>query len=227
MSESKKFLEHFINYYNNLFTTNENDELKFKNFDDYVNFLDFYGLINTNKDNYSKINFFKENVNQLVSLPKNDENSIWLIDNICKLKNIFSQIQTDHILPDQGHYMYKNYEFKQGISVSAYLMNFLEKIENSETEKFCKFGEECKRCNPIHFQKFYHPRTLKTSNSPKTLKIMKTTSKMNRYNPYKNGGKKTKKKHKKAKKRTLRKNNISKKIKNKKNKKNKKSKKRR
>ena len=204
MSESKKFLEKFINTYDNLFLNNEKEnQLIFKNYDDYIDFLNYYGLINTSKENYKNINFFIENVNNLLLLPKNDENSVWLKDNICKMKNIFSQIQTDHTVPYQGHYMYKNYEFKQGISATAYIMLFLEKIEKTLFEKSCKFGQECKRCNSIHFQQFYHPRTLKTSNSPKTLKIMKTTSKMNRYNPYKNGGKKTKKNSKKSYKRRV------------------------
>mgnify|MGYP001177061801 CR=1 FL=1 len=193
MSESKKYLENFLYNYNNLFDKTADGQLILKNYDNYVDFLSNYGLINTNKDNYTKINFFKENVNELLLLPKNDKNSIWLLDNICKIKNVFTQIQTDHTVPDQGHYMYKNYEFKQGISGSGYLMHFLEKIENTENDKFCKFGEECKRCNPIHFKQFYHPRTLKSTNSPKTLKINKTTSKINRFNPYKNGGKNTRK----------------------------------
>ena len=190
MSVSIKNLETFINDYNNLFIINRDGELKFKNFDDFKIFLDKYGLINTSKDNYKKINFFKDNVNNLLSLPKNDKNSIWLLDNICKIIAIFSQIQTDHIVPDEGHYMYKNNEFKVGISASAYLMFFLQKIENSQTEKMCKFGEECKRCNPIHFEQFYHPRT----NSSKTLKTTTHTSRNSRkYNPFKNGGKKTRK----------------------------------
>ena len=193
MSESKKYLENFLYSYNNLFEKTDDGDLIFKDNNDYVDFLNNYGLINTSKDNYNKINFFKENVNKLLSLPKNDKNSIWLIDNICKIKTVFAQIQTDLTVPDQGHYMYKNYEYKQGISASAYLMLFLVKIKNNETEKLCKFGEECKRCNPIHFKEFYHPRNSKLPNSQKTLKIQKTISRNDSYHPFKKGGKKTKK----------------------------------
>ena len=167
MSESKIYLEKFINDYNNLFIKNENGELIIKNYDDYVNFLNYYGLINTNKDNYKKINFFKENVNELLSLPKNNANSIWLLHNLDEIIAIFSQIQTDHTVPDQGHYIYKNYEFKQGISASGYLMHFLQKIQNTKDKKI---------------RKFYNSHSVNKSKSPRTER--------KRFKPY--GGKKNK-----------------------------------
>ena len=139
MSKSKIYLEKFINDYNNLFIKNENGELIIKNYDDYVNFLNYYGLINTNKDNYKKINIFKENVNELLSLPKNNANSIWLLDNLDKITEIFTQIQSNEItIPEQGHYLYKNSEFKSGISASGYLMHFLQKIQNTKDKKIIK-----------------------------------------------------------------------------------------
>ena len=204
MSESKIYLEKFINDYNNLFIKNENGELIFKDYNDYIDFLNNYGLINTNKDNYKKINFFKENVNELLSLPKNNTNSIWFLDNICKIITIFNQIQTDHIVPDEGHYMYRDSVLQQKVSSSYHLAFFLTKKETNLTEKLCKFGEECKRCNPIHFEQFYHPRNLKVTNSSKTLKTKKTSSRNNRkYDPFKKGGKKTKKYSKNPSKRTV------------------------
>ena len=169
MSESKIYLETFMNNYYN----------SYQDISSYTEFLKEYGLINTNKDNYKKINFFIKNCNNLLLLSKNDNNRLWFLENLCNLSSIFSQIQTDNLFPNEGFYMYKNYEFKNGISAPGYLLFFINKISDSEV---CKFGEHCNRCNPSHFKDFFHPRT---------LKIKKPTIKTNRFEPYtKRGGKK-------------------------------------
>ena len=188
MNESKIYLEKFIDDYNKLFKKTDNGELEIKNYNHFADFLNNYGLINTNKKNYKKINFFKQNVKNLLSLPTNDKNSEWLENNICEIVSIFSQIQIDLPIPDQGHYMYINYENPQGIAASGYLMHFSKNIEETLFKKTCKFGEECKRCNPIHFEQFYHPRTFKKTN-------LRDSRKYDPINRNKKGGKKTRKNH--------------------------------
>lgn len=186
MNKSKIYLEKFINDYIDLYIDNLDCKLdNYKNnnmyqildnlyckldYNKYFKFIDKYGFIDNNRNNYKEINFFKKNLDNLLQLTKDNSDRLWLFENLSNISMILSQIQTDMPFPEQGFYIYKNFEFKNGISAPAYLLFFINKINDSY---ICKFGENCYNCNPVHLSKFFHPQTNSTLCQPSNHSTLK------------------------------------------------------